>query len=1075
MHKHDSWGWKSILDLRELVGKHMRYKIGNGKNVNVWHDRWNNDESPSKYISKKEIFYAGFSDNNNVADLIDTNGWQWPAKWKEKYRFLNNIPIPQLTSNPDTSVWISNDGKEGKFSTNRMWKDVRRMNNKVEWNDIVWHSNCIPRHNFVLWMAIQNKICTQDKLAKWYPNNTYCCSLCKKEGDTHDHLFLNCDYAMELWEKVKDKAKMCGFATNWKDIVIEISKWKSKRSVWGTIRKLCFAAAVYYLWQERNRRTFSNVERSSAELLKILEEEVRNRMLSITVKQSYAVQQAEEQWKVKVNWKMAKRSYRDGWAIVIVDDASYRRLHWCFVRKGAAKITSVLSEVVAAFDLIAYLHEGNVAYIECFSSVRPVWCCDYRSSTLDDLYDAILDKNIHPIFPPPPPNGQFSDKAPNLFTISQTSLVDLTKPGASIIIQNGKIDMFKGSMRLAVDPVAFQVNEDNNLSFVEYELVNIARELRLRDIGGIIVVDFIDIVDDERIRLYTRGTVLGYKRTPWPLWLTAWTGKIIAGAFEGLEKAQTWSLYKNAKEGAGSAYQKAKTVKEGAGLSCGTRLRRCRLLLRGNADALRTELLDSLLKMAPTKEKERKLKEHIDDTSIKLGHAEKFLKADLNREQHLQKNVKPRAVKRRAITHSLRTNVVESTTAGQVSSIGSAVENLKFIVPTSQLAADILLWVLKNEENHLHRKKLACDAVRGLLVTLLPALQPSHLHLRCTPTAVMHHRRSPAFRFHDSGTGFRIKSRRIKGDEDTVAFMRMCLQPWQIGYILIPARTRNSEPNSKPAFYMFCEVGGSGRDKDTVVFITCILAKQHETLESAHARSVSLFKSEGVSVMHEDGDHWKFNSGNMMKRFSTPHSRSLPMPLRGVSQQIDLKGDSVTTGVDGRMNVRSMKMLRGLEEIYFLELDEISDFLHVYVAWYKEQRAHARRTSTGVNVRRRNVVDRTHSNRVSIATASVSSVGDLENKDQIDDEQSLIVELYETGFSTFQRQLGEVSDSKVSSISDTNSNSSDNDLEHKDHIKDEHSLEAEMVEEVLKEYDDVYTLRVRMAISSAISSDLNQK
>ncbi|GJU35657.1 hypothetical protein Tco_1184011 [Tanacetum coccineum] len=31
-------------------------------------------------------------------------------------------------------------------------------------------------------------------------------------------------------------------------------------------------------------------------------------------------------------------------------------------------------------------------------------------------------------------------------------------------------------------------------------------------------------------------------------------------------------------------------------------------------------------KMAPTKEKGRKLREHIDDTSIKLGHAEKFLK-----------------------------------------------------------------------------------------------------------------------------------------------------------------------------------------------------------------------------------------------------------------------------------------------------------------------------------------------------------------------------------------------------------------------------------------------------------------
>ncbi|GKC25448.1 nucleic acid-binding, OB-fold protein [Tanacetum coccineum] len=62
-------------------------------------------------------------------------------------------------------------------------------------------------------------------------------------------------------------------------------------------------------------------------------------------------------------------------------------------------------------------------------------------------------------------------------------LVDLMKPGASVIIRNGKIDMFKGSMRLAVDkwgrievtdPVAFEVNEDNNLSLVEYELVNVS-------------------------------------------------------------------------------------------------------------------------------------------------------------------------------------------------------------------------------------------------------------------------------------------------------------------------------------------------------------------------------------------------------------------------------------------------------------------------------------------------------------------------------------------------------------------------------------------------------------------------
>ncbi|KAJ4765549.1 hypothetical protein LUZ62_075924 [Rhynchospora pubera] len=60
--------------------------------------------------------------------------------------------------------------------------------------------------------------------------------------------------------------------------------------------------------------------------------------------------------------------------------------------------------------------------------------------------------------------------------------VDMLQPGATAIIRNAKIDMFKGSMRLAVDkwgrlevtePANFTVKEDNNLSLVEYELVHV--------------------------------------------------------------------------------------------------------------------------------------------------------------------------------------------------------------------------------------------------------------------------------------------------------------------------------------------------------------------------------------------------------------------------------------------------------------------------------------------------------------------------------------------------------------------------------------------------------------------------
>ncbi|GKV00997.1 hypothetical protein SLE2022_011550 [Rubroshorea leprosula] len=71
-----------------------------------------------------------------------------------------------------------------------------------------------------------------------------------------------------------------------------------------------------------------------------------------------------------------------------------------------------------------------------------------------------------------------------LFT-ARNDQVDLMKPDTTVILRNAKIDMFKGSMRLAVDrwgrievtdPANFIVKEDNNLSLVEYELVNVMDE-----------------------------------------------------------------------------------------------------------------------------------------------------------------------------------------------------------------------------------------------------------------------------------------------------------------------------------------------------------------------------------------------------------------------------------------------------------------------------------------------------------------------------------------------------------------------------------------------------------------------
>jgi len=67
---------------------------------------------------------------------------------------------------------------------------------------------------------------------------------------------------------------------------------------------------------------------------------------------------------------------------------------------------------------------------------------------------------------------------------ARNNQIAVVQPGQTIIVRNGKVDMFKGFMRLAVDkwgklekatePATFEVNESNNLSAIEYELVNVA-------------------------------------------------------------------------------------------------------------------------------------------------------------------------------------------------------------------------------------------------------------------------------------------------------------------------------------------------------------------------------------------------------------------------------------------------------------------------------------------------------------------------------------------------------------------------------------------------------------------------
>ena len=49
---NDCWNWKNLLGLRDNVKKYIEFKIGNGRKIYVWNDKWCDIGTLSQIISK---------------------------------------------------------------------------------------------------------------------------------------------------------------------------------------------------------------------------------------------------------------------------------------------------------------------------------------------------------------------------------------------------------------------------------------------------------------------------------------------------------------------------------------------------------------------------------------------------------------------------------------------------------------------------------------------------------------------------------------------------------------------------------------------------------------------------------------------------------------------------------------------------------------------------------------------------------------------------------------------------------------------------------------------------------------
>ena len=131
---------------------------------------------------------------------------------------------------------------------------------------MVWKA-CPPKVKFFAWLAIQDRIWTDDRLGRRGWANCGLCQLCKREQETGPHLFFKCRYTLRLWRAIIEKLGLHHVNTSEWHLDDSVNAWWDKRTDnrnpnWHAMTSLTMLIS-WTVWNERNARVFRQKEKNS--------------------------------------------------------------------------------------------------------------------------------------------------------------------------------------------------------------------------------------------------------------------------------------------------------------------------------------------------------------------------------------------------------------------------------------------------------------------------------------------------------------------------------------------------------------------------------------------------------------------------------------------------------------------------------------------------------------------------------------------------------------------------------------------------------------------------------------------
>lgn len=199
---------------------------------------------------------------------------KWIHGYYIKDKDLRTMAIPQqccwmIRKILEMRKYVRMEAMEGvqKVSISLLYKELMGEKQIVGWSKLITHNAAPAKYIFMSWLLMQNGLATCAYLQKIGVIVDKECCLCRQKDESVEHLFFECEFSGEVWERLTAWCRIDRGRKPWEEekshLMLQCRTKNGKQSMYRCV----LSVAIYLVWKERNARRMKGKSTQVSEII----------------------------------------------------------------------------------------------------------------------------------------------------------------------------------------------------------------------------------------------------------------------------------------------------------------------------------------------------------------------------------------------------------------------------------------------------------------------------------------------------------------------------------------------------------------------------------------------------------------------------------------------------------------------------------------------------------------------------------------------------------------------------------------------------------------------------------------